>query len=99
VVATRPDPPEPDLVDGQLVRLVEQRDAAGLSAVLSDLLGDSSMRTRLGAAGRAYAGNLSWPETAERHLEVYRSVRKRVTSRRVEHQRLPDLPPGATDKG
>ena len=80
VVATRPDPPEPDLVDGQLVRLVEQRDAAGLSAVLSDLLGDSSMRTRLGAAGRAYAGNLSWPETAERHLEVYRSVLKGVIS-------------------
>ena len=80
VVATRPDPPEPDLVDGQLVRLVEQRDAAGLSAVLSDLLGDSSMRTRLEAAGRAYAGNLSWPETAERHLEVYRSVLKGVTA-------------------
>ena len=80
VVATRPDPPEPDLVDGQLVRLVEQRDAAGLSAVLSDLLEDSSMRTRLGAAGRAYAGNLSWPATAERHLEVYRSVLKGVAA-------------------
>jgi glycosyltransferase involved in cell wall biosynthesis len=76
VVATRPDPPEPDLIDGQLVRLVEQRDAAGLSVVLSDLLEDTSMRTRLGAAGRAYAGNLSWPATAERHLEVYRSVLK-----------------------
>src|SRR5918995_3142001 len=80
VVATRPEPPEPDLVDGQLVRLVEQRDVAGLSAVLSDLLGDPSMRTRLGAAGRAYAGNLSWPETAERHLEVYRSVLKGVAA-------------------
>src|ERR671916_958250 len=80
VVATRPDAPEPDLVDGQLVRLVEQRDAAGISAVLSDLLEDPSMRTRLGAAGRAYAGNLSWPATAERHLEVYRSVLKGVTA-------------------
>jgi glycosyltransferase involved in cell wall biosynthesis len=74
VVATRPDPPEPDLVDGQLVRLVEQRDAAELSAVLSDLLEDPSMRIRLGAAARTYAGNLSWPATAERYLEVYRSV-------------------------
>jgi len=80
VVATRPDPPEPDLVDDQLVRLVGQRDAAGLSAVLSDLLGDYSMRTRLGAAGRAYDGNLSWPATAERHLEVYRSVLQGVTA-------------------
>jgi polysaccharide biosynthesis protein PslF len=86
VVATRPDPPEPHLVDGQLVRLVEQRDAAGISAVLSDLLEDPSMRTRLGAAGRAYAGNLSWPATAERHLEVYRSVLKGGQSPpRVEH--------------
>jgi glycosyltransferase involved in cell wall biosynthesis len=74
VVATRPDPPEPDLVDGQLVRLVEQRDAAELSAILSDLLEDPSMRIRLGAAARTYAGNLSWPATAERYLEVYRSV-------------------------
>ncbi len=74
VVATRPEPPEPDLVDGQLLRLVERRDAAGLSAVLSDLLEDPSMRARLGKAGLAYAGNLSWPATAERHMEVYGSV-------------------------
>jgi polysaccharide biosynthesis protein PslF len=73
VVATRPEPPEPDLVDGQLLRLVERRDAAGLSAVLSDLLEDPSMRARLGKAGLAYAGNLSWPATAELHMEVYGS--------------------------
>ena len=79
VVATRPDPPEPDLVDGQLLRLVERRDATKLSAVLSDLLEDSQMRTRLGEAGLAYAGNLSWPATAERHVEVYKSVLKRET--------------------
>ena len=79
VVATRPDPPEPDLVDGQLLRLVERRDATKLSAVLSDLLEDSQMRTRLAEAGLAYAGNLSWPATAERHVEVYKSVLKRET--------------------
>ena len=79
VVATRPDPPEPDLVDGQLLRLVERRDATKLSAVLSDLLEDSQMRTRLAEAGLAYAGNLSWSATAERHVEVYKSVLKRET--------------------
>ena len=79
VVATRPDPPEPDLVDGQLLRLVERRDATKLSAVLSDLLEDSQMRTQLAEAGLAYAGNLSWPATAERHVEVYKSVLKRET--------------------
>ena len=74
VVATRPEPPEPELVDGRLLRLVERRDAAGLSAVLSDLLEDPTMRARLGKAGLAYSESLSWPATAERHLEVYRSV-------------------------
>jgi polysaccharide biosynthesis protein PslF len=74
VVATRPDPPEPDLVDGELVRLVERRDAAGLSNALSDLLEDPPMCARLGEAGFAYAGSFSWPATAERHVEVYGSV-------------------------
>jgi glycosyltransferase involved in cell wall biosynthesis len=77
VVATRPEPPEPDLIDGQLLRLVTRRDVAGLSATLSDLLVDTSQRARLGEAGLAYAGGLSWPATAERHVEVYRSVLER----------------------
>jgi glycosyltransferase involved in cell wall biosynthesis len=77
VVATRSEPPEPDLTDGQLLRLVERRDAAELSATLSDLLKDPSMRARLGNAGLAYAGSLSWPATAERHVEVYGSVLER----------------------
>jgi glycosyltransferase involved in cell wall biosynthesis len=74
VVATRPEPPEPNLTDGQLLRLVERRDAAGLSATLSDLLADPFMRARLGEAGCAYAGDLSWSATAERHMEIYGSV-------------------------
>jgi glycosyltransferase involved in cell wall biosynthesis len=74
VVATRPEPPEPNLTDGQLLRLVERRDAAGLSATLSGLLADPFTRARLGEAGLAYAGGLSWPATAERHMEVYGAV-------------------------
>ena len=74
VVATRPEPPEPNLTDDQLLRLVERRDAAGLSATLSDLLADPFTRARLGEAGCAYAGDLSWSATAERHVEVYGSV-------------------------
>jgi polysaccharide biosynthesis protein PslF len=74
VVATRPEPPEPNLTDGQLLRLVERRDAAGLSATLSDLLADPFTRARLEEAGLAYAGGLSWPATAERHMEVYWAV-------------------------
>jgi glycosyltransferase involved in cell wall biosynthesis len=77
VVATRPEPPDPGLMDGQLLRLVERRDVSGLSATLSDLLADTSQRARLGEAGLAYAGGLSWPATAERHVEVYGSVLER----------------------
>ncbi len=76
MVATRPDPPEPDLVDGRLVRFVERRDAAGISAVLSELLADAPQRARLGEAGRIYTHNLSWSAIAERHEQVYRAALK-----------------------
>jgi glycosyltransferase involved in cell wall biosynthesis len=76
VVATRPDPPEPELADGRLVRLVERRDVAGISMVLSELLADASQRARLGEAGRVYTRNLSWSAIAERHEQVYEAVLK-----------------------
>ena len=81
VVATRPDPPEPELADGRLVRLVERRDVAGISAVLSELRADAPQRARLGEAGRIYTRNLSWSAMAERHEEVYEAVLKRESDR------------------
>jgi glycosyltransferase involved in cell wall biosynthesis len=71
VIATRPDPPEPDLADGRLLRLVERRDVPGLAATLLDLLSSPSQRARLGEAGRAYTRSLSWRAMTERHAEVY----------------------------
>ena len=76
VVATRPDPPEPKLAEGRLLRLVERRDVSGISAVLSELLADAPQRARLGEAGRIYTRNLSWPTIAEHHEEVYEAVLK-----------------------
>ena len=76
VVATRPDPPEPELADGRLLRLVERRDVPGSSAALSELLADASQRAQLGEAGRIYTRNLSWSTIAERHEEVYEAVLK-----------------------
>ena len=86
VVATRPDPPEPDLTDGRLVRLVERRDASGLAFTLSELLADARQRKRLGEAGRVYTRDLSWPAIAERHLEVYETV---LEERRSAHDTSP----------
>lgn len=74
VVATRPDPPESDLKDGRLLRLVERRDALGLAATLSGLLVDTFRRKLLSKEGRAYTRNLSWPAMAERHAEMYEAV-------------------------
>jgi glycosyltransferase involved in cell wall biosynthesis len=78
VVATRPHPPEPELADGRLVRLVERRDATGLAAALLGLLAASPERARFGGAGRAYTRSLSWSALAERHVEVYESVLEKV---------------------
>jgi len=86
VVATRPDPPEPDLTDGRLVRLVERRDASGLAFTLSELLTDARQRKSLGEAGRTYTRDLSWPAIAERHLEVYETV---LEERRSAHDTSP----------
>ena len=74
VVATRPDPPEPDLADGRLLRLVGRRDVPGLAATVLDLLFSPHQRARIGEAGRAYTRNLSWSAMAERHTEVYEEV-------------------------
>lgn len=78
VVATRPDPPEPELADGRLARLVERRDAPGLGDALLGLLSDATERARLGEAGRVYTRNLSWSTIAARHVEVYESVLEKV---------------------
>ena len=74
VVVTRPDPPEPELADGRLARVVERRDAFGLASALSKLLADAAERARLGEAGHAYTQGLSWPAIARRHVEVYETV-------------------------
>jgi glycosyltransferase involved in cell wall biosynthesis len=66
-------------VDERLVRLVERRDVAGISSVLSELLADAPQRARLGEAGRIYTRNLSWSAVAERHEQVYRATLKRGT--------------------
>ena len=74
VVVTRPDPPEPELADGRLARVVERRDALGLASALSKLLADAVERARLGEAGRAYTQGLSWTAIARHHVEVYETV-------------------------
>ena len=81
VAATRADPPEPELIDGLLLRLVERREVSGLADALSDLLADAGERARLREAGHDYIRGLSWSAAAEHHLEVYESVLENASKR------------------
>ena len=73
-VVTRSDPPEPDLANGGISRVVERRDVPGIAGAISGLLADPAERERLSEKGRAYVRNFSWPAAAERHAEVYERV-------------------------
>ena len=75
-VVTRSDPPEPDLSDGEISRVVERRDVPGIAGALSSLLADPAERERLAERGGAYVRNLSWTAAAGRHGEVYERVLK-----------------------
>lgn len=74
VVATRHNPPDPDLSEQRGVRLVTPRNRDGLTIALNQLLDDPLARRHLGAAGRAFAHQFSWLSIAQRHLEVYQTV-------------------------
>ena len=48
VIATRHEPPDSDLADDRIVRLVTPRDVDGLATAIVELLSDSAARSRLG---------------------------------------------------
>lgn len=74
VVATRHNPPDPEVSEQCGVRLVSPRNQDDLAIALGKLLDDPLARKHLGAAGRAFAHQFSWPSIAQRHLEVYQTV-------------------------
>ncbi len=60
-------------VDGWTV----PQDGRAIAALLTRLLDDEALCRRVGEAGRAkVAAQFSWPAIAERHLEIYESVRR-----------------------
>ncbi|HEY0996784.1 MAG TPA: glycosyltransferase [Gemmatimonadaceae bacterium] len=62
-------------VVGDAGRLVPPRDPGALAAGLLELLGDSSLRARLGAMGRArVTAHFSMPAVADRYLRLYEAV-------------------------
>lgn len=78
VVATHNEPPDPDLADEQIVRLVTPRDIDGLATAIIDLLADRAMRSGLSDAGRQFVRNKTWDAIALAHLEIYQAVLLRL---------------------
>jgi glycosyltransferase involved in cell wall biosynthesis len=74
VVATRSDPPDPALVDQNLLRLIASRDVNELATALIELLANPAAQAQLGQAGRAFAHNFTWRAIAKAHSEVYQNV-------------------------
>lgn len=77
VITTRHEPPESDLADDRIVRLVTPRDVQGLATAIVELLADSAARSRLGEGSRAFVQGFAWNAIAQAHLKIYQSVVER----------------------
>jgi glycosyltransferase involved in cell wall biosynthesis len=62
------------LEDGENVLLVTPEDPSGLAAAIERLAGDTALRARIGAGGRALAAQFSWEAIAERHEALYHQL-------------------------
>ncbi len=74
VVTTFPEKPEPLLVDGENVAMVERDSPSALADVIEALWRDPAARERLSAGATALAGRFKWPEIAARHMEMYEAL-------------------------
>jgi glycosyltransferase involved in cell wall biosynthesis len=73
VVARATSLPE---VGGDAAAYFEPGRADQLADLISEILGDSALRTRMVAAGLERAGQFTWATAAERTADVYRSMLK-----------------------
>lgn len=73
-VATRAQPPEPDLADGEILRLVPPRDREALAAALLDLMANPTLRSRFSQVGRVFVQPFCWESIAQKHGDIYRSL-------------------------
>ena len=71
VIATRHDPPDPDLVDQNLICLVPPRDLDALANALLNLIADQYRRDRLSTTGCILASRFTWSDIGKKHLDIY----------------------------
>jgi glycosyltransferase involved in cell wall biosynthesis len=61
-------------IGGEAAVYFDPANAAEMAAVISSLLDDGSLRSRLREAGRRRAADFDWAKTAEQTLAFYRQV-------------------------
>jgi len=71
VITTCPGRPEPMLVDGENVALVQRDSPAALADAMERLWRDPAQRQRLGKGASTLALRFRWDEIASRHMEMY----------------------------
>lgn len=73
VVATRANPPDPDLAES-LIQFVTPRDVDELAMELHRLLKDADLRSQLGTDGQTYSHQFSWSAIAQAHTNIYQQL-------------------------
>jgi glycosyltransferase involved in cell wall biosynthesis len=67
------------IVDGETGLIVPEQDGAALALAIARLVDDADLRHRLGAAARArIETELGWPHLAERYIEHFRQLQRKI---------------------
>lgn len=80
IVTTHPPQPDPDLIDGQAMRMVPPDNAERLAEVLHELAGDEAQRQRLGQQARQLADQFTWDTIAAQTLTFFEELRHKEKS-------------------
>jgi polysaccharide biosynthesis protein PslF len=79
VIATRATPPDPNLEDECLLRLINPRDVDELAAALITLLNSPQQRQALSQTGYSFSRQFAWSDIAATHYEIYQSLLSKRT--------------------
>jgi hypothetical protein len=74
IVATRHDPPDPDLASKFKVRLVAPHDKASLTEALLELASSPEMRTKMSTANHTHLHEFTWSNIALKHIDIYQNI-------------------------
>jgi glycosyltransferase involved in cell wall biosynthesis len=74
IVTTFPSHPDPLLVDGENVAMVQRDSPSALADAIEQVWLDRAARERLASGARALGQRFRWPDIAARHLDMYETL-------------------------